>query len=193
MDHLVFATHNQDKLKEVQQLIGNHIRLLSLDDIGCNEEIPETATTIQGNAEIKANFVYKHYQYNCFADDTGLEIDALGGEPGVYSARYGGENCSYQDNVNKVLSNLLHVQNRKASFVTCICLIINQQVTFFEGRVKGTITSQPRGEKGFGYDPVFLPDGYKKTYAELTLSEKNKISHRSQAVQQLITFLNHGK
>lgn len=189
MEKLVFATHNKDKLREVRLLLNEHYDLLSLDDLNVHEEIPETADTIQGNAHQKAHHIYGRFQINCFADDTGLEIDALGGDPGVYSARYAGENCSYQDNVSKVLLNMLNIQNRKACFKTVICLIQNGVPKYFEGKVNGNITTEQKGDGGFGYDPIFLPEGFDKTFAEIDPDEKNRISHRGIAVKKLITYL----
>ncbi len=186
---LVFATNNKHKLEEVKQIPGNQFEILSLKDINCFEEIPETQNTIAGNSSQKANYVYHKYKINCFADDTGLEIDALNGEPGVYSARYAGENCSFEDNVNKVLNKLQGETNRNALFRTVISLIIDGKEFQFEGVIKGKITETKKGNGGFGYDPVFLPDGYDKTFAELPSAVKNKISHRALATQKLINFL----
>jgi len=190
---LIFATNNKHKLKEVRQILGNKFNILSLKDIDCNEEIPETQNTIKGNASQKSRFVYEKYKIDCFADDTGLEIDALNGAPGVYSARYAGENCSFEDNVQKVLKELENIENRKARFKTVISLIINKKEYFFEGIINGTITTQKKGYDGFGYDPIFLPDGCAGTFAELPSDEKNKISHRGIATRKLIAFLqNYG-
>ncbi len=190
---LIFATNNKHKLKEVRQILGNKFNILSLKDIDCNEEIPETQNTIKGNASQKSRFVYEKYKIDCFADDTGLEIDALNGAPGVYSARYAGENCSFEDNVQKVLKELENIENRKARFKTVISLIINKKEYFFEGIINGTITTQKKGYDGFGYDPIFLPDGCAGTFAELPPDEKNKISHRGIATRKLIAFLqNYG-
>ena len=186
---LIFATNNKHKLEEVREILGNRFKILSLKDINCFEEIPETQNTIKGNASQKAHYIYNKYKIDCFADDTGLEIDALNGAPGVYSARYAGENCSYEDNVQKVLKELKNETNRKARFKTVISLIINGKEYFFEGKIKGKITNNKRGTSGFGYDPVFLPEGYTETFAELSAVEKNKISHRGLATQKLIKFL----
>ncbi|NOZ34680.1 MAG: non-canonical purine NTP diphosphatase [Chlorobi bacterium] len=186
---LVFATNNNHKLKEVKEILDNQFEILSLNDINCFEEIPETQNTIAGNASEKAHFIFNKYKINCFADDTGLEIEALNGEPGVYSARYAGENCSYEDNVQKVLQKLKDQTNRNAKFRTVISLIINGKESLFEGIINGSITENKRGKDGFGYDPIFLPDGYNKTFAELPQEEKNKISHRGLATQKLINFL----
>ncbi|MRH99914.1 non-canonical purine NTP diphosphatase [Kriegella sp. EG-1] len=185
---LVFATHNQNKLKEVQLLLPNHITLLSLDDIGCTEEIAETAETLEGNAKIKADYVTKNYGLSCFADDTGLLVDALNGAPGVYSARYAGEQKNDEDNINKLLKTLTN-ENRSAHFKTVIALNLNNESYFFEGKVFGTISKKKSGIEGFGYDPIFIPKEFKKTFAELPISIKNKISHRGKAIHKLITYL----
>ncbi|MGE0561831.1 MAG: non-canonical purine NTP diphosphatase [Flavobacteriales bacterium] len=190
---LVFATNNKNKIKEIKHLIGNSIELLSLEDIGCLEDIPETADTIQGNAIQKAKYVYNNYGYNCFADDTGLEIEALNGDPGVYSARYAGEQKSPEDNMNKVLEKLEEKLNRNAQFKTVMALIINGEVNCFEGIVKGEITHLRSGNEGFGYDPIFKPKGYNITYSEMNLELKNKISHRALATQKLIGYLREFK
>ncbi|MDR6301083.1 non-canonical purine NTP diphosphatase [Mesonia maritima] len=186
---LVFATHNQHKFEEIKNLIPNYIDLLSLYEIGCNEEIDETGTTIDQNAVIKAQYVNDHYQLNCFADDTGLEVDELNNEPGVYSARYAGDEKNNEANIQKLLKNLEGKENRKARFKTVIALTINEQETLFTGICEGTITTEKRGEKGFGYDPVFQPKGFNKTFAEMSQEEKSKISHRGKAVKQLIDYL----
>lgn len=186
---LVFATNNKNKIKEIKHLIGNSIELLSLEDIGCLEDIPETSDTIQGNAIQKAKYVYDNYGYNCFADDTGLEIDELNGEPGIYSARYAGEQRNPEDNMNKVLEKLNDATNRNAQFKTVIALIINGEISCFEGIVKGEMTRVRSGEEGFGYDPIFKPKGYDITYSEMNLELKNKISHRALATHQLIEHL----
>ncbi|MCK0147016.1 non-canonical purine NTP diphosphatase [Arenibacter sp. F26102] len=185
---LVFATHNRNKLKEVQVLFPKEIELLSLEDIGCLDEIPETATTLEGNAIIKANFVTENYGYPCFADDTGLLVDALEGAPGVYSARYAGEQKNAVDNMDKLLSQLLNQSNRSAHFKTVIALNLNNETLLFKGIVDGEITTTKKGERGFGYDPIFKPNGYDQTFAELPLSVKNEISHRAKAIQQLLAF-----
>lgn len=189
MIKLVFATNNKNKIKEIKQLLNNSLELLSLEDIGCLEDIPETADTIEGNAIQKAQYVYEKYGYNCFADDTGLEIDALNGEPGVYSARYAGEQKNAEDNMMKVLINLQDVENRSAQFKTVIALIVDEKVTCFEGIVKGEITTDKSGNEGFGYDPIFKPKGYDLSYAEMSLELKNEISHRAIATKKLIQFL----
>jgi XTP/dITP diphosphohydrolase len=187
---LVFATNNSNKLKEIQHKLGNQIELLGLKDIGCDEDIPETATTLEGNALQKAMYVYEKFGYNCFADDTGLEIDALNGEPGVYSARYAGEAKDAQANMDKVIEKLENRANRNARFRTVIALIINGKQTLMDGEIKGTILPKKRGLEGFGYDPIFQPEGYEQSFAEMDLNEKNKISHRARAVEKLVAFLN---
>lgn len=186
---LIFATHNQHKTQEARAILGEKWTLKNLHDIGCEEEIPETTDTLQGNALQKAQYVVDHFHTNCFADDTGLEIEALDGRPGVYSARYAGEHCTYQDNVNKVLEEMQGMTNRKACFKTVIALILDGETYLFEGRVDGTIIETPRGTNGFGYDPVFVPDGYDQTFAEMGDEEKNSISHRARAMQKLMEFL----
>ena len=186
---LVSATNNANKIKEIKQLLPSSINLLSLQDIKCNEDIPETSDTIKGNAIQKAEYVYKNYGYNCFADDTGLEVEALGGEPGVYSARYAGEQKNADDNMDLLLSKLHEKENRKARFITVIALIINGEVNCFQGIVEGTITKEKSGKEGFGYDPIFKPNGYNITFSEMNLDEKNKISHRGKAVRKLVDFL----
>ena len=188
MKDLVFATHNAHKLEEIRAIL-NEYNILGLNDINCHTDIIEDANTLEGNAIIKANFVTDNYNINCFADDTGLEVEALGGAPGVYSARYAGENCSYQDNVIKLLDALKNIENRKARFRTVIALNLDGKQYTFEGIVNGIITKEQHGEKGFGYDPIFLPDGYDITFAEMPLEVKNKISHRGIATQKLIEFL----
>lgn len=186
---IVFATHNKHKAEEARAILGSQWELKDLREIGCLTDIPETADTLKGNALQKAQFVVDHYQVNCFADDTGLEIEALNGRPGVYSARYAGEGCSFADNMNKVLQEMEGVSNRKACFKTVIALVLDGQVHYFEGRVDGQITTEQHGNEGFGYDPIFLPDGYTQTFAEMPADEKNKISHRGRAMQKLIDFL----
>lgn len=186
---LVFATNNQHKLKELQAILGDHFELLSLKDIGCFEEIPEEQPTLEGNARQKAEYIYEKFGFSCFADDTGLEIDALKGEPGVYSARYAGEAKDQQANMDKVLARLINEENRKARFRTVISLVLDGEEKQFDGIVEGEITRDKRGGSGFGYDPIFLPNGYEKTFAEMDLSEKNQISHRARAVQKLVEYL----
>lgn len=187
---LVFATANQNKVKEVQQLLPKHINILSLKDIGCTEDIPETQPTIEGNAIQKAEYVKQHYNYDCFADDTGLEVLALNGEPGVLSARYAGEQKNANDNMNKLLTHLKTNDNRNAHFKTVIALQLNGKQHVFTGVCEGEITTTKQGNKGFGYDPIFKPNGHTNTFAEMDLDTKNTISHRGKAVQQLVAFLN---
>ncbi|GGW67083.1 XTP/dITP diphosphohydrolase [Winogradskyella epiphytica] len=186
---LVFATNNLNKLKEVQALMPPNITLLSLADIDCTEDIPETLPTIEGNAVQKAEYLKTHYGYDCFADDTGLEVDALNGEPGVYSARYAGPQRNSEDNIQKLLTELKDKSNRNAQFKTVIALHLNGELHTFTGICKGEITTEKHGEGGFGYDPVFKAEGYEQTFAEISLEEKNKIGHRGLAVKQLIEFL----
>ncbi|MBO3116007.1 non-canonical purine NTP diphosphatase [Winogradskyella sp. DF17] len=186
---IVFATNNKNKLKEVQALVPKHIKILSLSDIGCHEDIPETQSTIEGNAKQKADYIKSKYGYDCFADDTGLEVAVLNGAPSVYSARYAGPQRNAEDNTNKLLSELEDKTNRSAQFKTVIALHLNGTLHTFTGICKGEITTQKHGEKGFGYDPIFRPDGYIQTFAEMELALKNKIGHRGKAVQKLITFL----
>jgi len=185
---LVFATHNPNKLREVQILFPKEIELLSLTDIGCLDEIPETADDLEGNAIIKANFVTENYGYPCFADDTGLLVDALDGAPGVHSARYAGEQKNADDNMDKLLLQLKNQTKRSAHFKTVIALNINHEQLLFKGTVHGEITTQRKGGEGFGYDPIFKPNGYDKTFAELPISVKNEISHRAKAIQQILAF-----
>jgi XTP/dITP diphosphohydrolase len=187
---LVFATNNRHKLEEVAAKINDQIHLLTLEDIGSKEDIEETGATFKENASIKSRYVYDNYQLNCFGDDSGLVVDALNGEPGVYSARYAGEHGNHPANINKVLEKLKGIENRKARFKTVISLIWNGREHFFEGTVEGTIRHQTAGNGGFGYDPIFQPDGYDITFAEMSLEEKNKISHRAKAMEKLIGFLN---
>ena len=187
---LVFATNNHNKIKEVQSLIPQHIKLLSLEDIGCLEDVPETQSTIVGNAKQKAEYIKTNYGYDCFADDTGLEVQALNGDPGVYSARYAGEQRNADDNINKLLNELKPHANRHAQFKTVIALHLNGKLQTFTGICEGDITQTKQGDKGFGYDPIFKAKGYTKTFAEISLEEKNTIGHRGKAVKQLIDFLN---
>lgn len=186
---LVFATHNQHKLQEVQAMLPN-FTIVDLTTIGCTEDIDETAPTLQGNAILKANYISKKYKINCFADDTGLEIEALNNEPGVYSARYAGEHGNSEANTKKVLVNLQGKTNRKAQFKTIIALNLDNKQFLFEGVCKGTILQEKQGLKGFGYDPIFKPLGFNKSFAEMTLDQKSKISHRGKAIQKLVDFLN---
>ena len=189
---LVFATHNQNKFKEVQLLLPSHIELLNLNDIGCTKDIPETADTIEGNAVLKAEYVKNHFGYDCFADDTGLEVTALNGDPGVYSARYAGEEKSAAANIQKLLTELEGKENRHARFKTAIALTVGLESVMFIGLCDGAITTTERGEKGFGYDPVFLPEGKTETFAEMSLTEKRDIGHRGKAMRQLIAYLTKG-
>jgi XTP/dITP diphosphohydrolase len=186
---LVFASNNKNKIKEIQQLLPETIQVLSLEDIGCFVDIPETADTIEGNAILKANYVTENYGYNCFADDSGLEIDALNGEPGVYSARYAGSQRNDNDNMDLVLEKLATETNRKANFKTVIALNFNGNQHLFTGIVDGEIIKEKIGNHGFGYDPIFVANGYTKTFAELPMEEKSAISHRGKAVKQLVSFL----
>lgn len=187
---LVFATNNSNKLKEVQALLPKSITLLSLQDIGCLEDIPETQPTIEGNAIQKARYVKEHYGYDCFADDTGLEVSALNDAPGVYSARYAGEQRDANDNMIKLLTELLLKDDRSAQFKTVIALHLNDELKTFTGICKGNIAKERAGNKGFGYDPIFRPNGYTQTFAEMNLELKNKIGHRGKAVKQLVDYLN---
>jgi len=186
---LVFATNNPNKLSEIRPLVPEGIEILSLKDINCNEQLPETNPTLQKNALQKAKYVFDNYGFNCFADDTGLEIDALGGEPGVYSARYAGEDCRAEDNMKKVLDKLEGEKERSAKFRTVIALIIEGEETLFEGECKGRMTETKSGVEGFGYDPIFTPLEYNITFAEMTIDEKGKISHRGKSVEKLVDFL----
>lgn len=188
---LVFATNNLNKLKEVQKLIPETITLLSLKDIGCNEDIPETQNTIEGNAIQKAEYVKTHYGYDCFADDTGLEVNALNGEPGVFSARYAGPQRDANDNMDKLLHHLENKNDRSAQFKTVIALHLNGKLETFTGICKGSITQTKSGSQGFGYDPIFKAEDYAQTFAEITLEEKNRIGHRGKAVSKLVDFLNN--
>jgi XTP/dITP diphosphohydrolase len=186
---LVFASNNKNKIREMQLLLPGSIQILSLLDIGCLEDIPETAETIEGNAILKANYVTEKFGYNCFADDSGLEVAVLNGAPGVYSARYAGEQKNDNDNMDKVLAKLKGESNRKANFKTVICLNLNGEQHLFTGIIKGKIIEDKIGSNGFGYDPIFVADGYDKTFAELTIEAKSAISHRGLAVKQLVAFL----
>ena len=186
---LVFATNNLHKLEEVSAILGNQIELLSLNDINCHIDIPETADTMEGNALLKSRFIYENYGMNCFADDTGLEVEALEGAPGVYSARYAGDGHNSEANMIKLLDNLKEKKNRKAQFRTAISLIIDEKEYLFEGIIKGEIGTIKKGDSGFGYDPIFVPEGYNETFAELGSDIKNKISHRALAINKLCEFL----
>lgn len=187
---LVFVTANVHKAAEVQKVVSNTIKILSLKDLNCNDDIAETADTFRGNALLKAQHVYNKYNKNCFADDSGLEVEALNNEPGVFSARYAGEPKSDEKNTEKLLKNLVGIENRKACFRTVIALILDGKEYFFEGKIEGQISLQPTGTNGFGYDPVFIPNGYSKTFAQMTSDEKNQISHRAKAVAMMNEFLN---
>jgi XTP/dITP diphosphohydrolase len=186
---LVFASNNKNKIKEIQNVLPEGITLISLEDINCREEIPETANTIEGNAILKANYITEKYGYNCFADDTGLEVEALNGSPGVFSARYAGEPSDANANMQKLLGALENKTNRKAQFKTVITLNLNGEQFHFTGICQGEITMDKSGNEGFGYDPIFQPEGYNKTFAELSIEQKNQISHRGKATKQLINFL----
>ena len=194
MKQICFVTRihlkcNKNKLQEIQQLLFS-FKIISLDDLNFFDDIPETENTIERNAFLKANFINNKFNIDCFSDDTGLFIDSLDGLPGVKSARFAGENSNSEENISLVLKSLENKKSRSATFKTVICLIINNRKHFFEGSVPGTITEQKSGESGFGYDPIFIPFGYNKTFSEMTIEEKNLISHRSKAVQKLIKFLN---
>lgn len=187
---LVFVTNNAHKLEEISSILGGKMELLSLKDIQCTADIPETADTLEGNAIQKAEYIHRHYGLDCFADDTGLEVEALDGAPGVYSARYAGEGHNSEANMQKLLHNLEGKDNRKARFRTAICLIMDDEQHLFEGICRGEIIKEKRGGAGFGYDPIFVPEGYTETFAELGNDIKNTISHRAKAVQMLCEFLN---
>jgi XTP/dITP diphosphohydrolase len=185
---IVFATNNLHKLTEIKDLAGNDFKIISLSEIGCKDDIPETGATLEANASQKSFYIFKKFGCDCFADDTGLEIDALDKRPGVYSARYAGEECNFEDNINKVLLEMQNIDNRKACFRTVISLIISGKEIQFEGKVDGIILKEKHGQKGFGYDPIFKPDGYDQTFAEMPLDLKNRISHRGRAVMKLIEY-----
>lgn len=189
MKKLVFATNNIHKLSEVRAILEPQYSIVSLAELGCIDDIPETAKTLEGNALLKAKYVYEKFGLECFADDTGLEVDALGGAPGVYSARYAGEENNSQNNMSKLLALLGDNPNRTACFRTVIALFQNDKVSYFEGKITGTIGCHPQGNSGFGYDPVFIPDGYSDTFAQLSGEEKNQISHRALAVKKLTEYL----
>lgn len=186
---LIFATNNKHKLEEVRALLKGKVEIVSLEEMGLSGEIPETADTLQGNALQKAQWVWDKTHTDCFADDTGLEVDALNGAPGVYSARYAGEHCSFDDNINKLLDAMEGRCNRKADFRTVICLIENGKPTYFEGRVDGCILTERYGKDGFGYDPIFLPDRFAVSFAEMPMEVKNRISHRGRATAKLAEYL----
>jgi len=189
MSKLIFATHNQHKAEEVAQMIGNLYEVADLSQTSIDEDIPETGNTLESNARLKARYVYDRTGLNVFADDTGLEVEALGGQPGVITARYAGPECDSEKNMRKLLAELANEENRRAQFRTVICLKIGEDEYTFEGIVKGTITKKFSGNGGFGYDPIFMPDGYNQTFAEMTMDEKNKISHRGLAIAKLVKFL----
>ena len=187
---IVFATNNANKLKEVQAMLPEHIKILSLQDINCLEDIPETADTLEGNAILKADHVTKNYGYNCFADDTGLEVTSLDNAPGVYSARYAGLENNSENNMQKLLDNLMDKKDRSAQFRTAVCLNLNGNQTVFEGICTGEILPKKQGDAGFGYDPIFKPENYTVSFAEMDMNTKGKISHRGLAIQQLVSYLN---
>ncbi|WP_395076699.1 non-canonical purine NTP diphosphatase [Flavobacterium sp.] len=186
---IIFATNNHNKIIEIQSMLPKSIEIMSLESISCLEDIPETADTIEGNAIQKANYVLEKYGYDCFADDTGLEVQILNGEPGVYSARYAGEQRNADDNMDKLLSELSNKSNRKAQFKTVICLNLNGTQHLFTGIAQGKITKEKIGNGGFGYDPIFIPDGFSESFAQLSLETKNEISHRGKATKLLLDFL----
>jgi len=188
---LVFATNNNHKFKEIQEVLKGRIVLLNLMDLGFKEDIPEDQNTLEGNAAQKAFYIYNIFGISCFADDTGLEIEALHGEPGVFSARYAGKNCTFEDNMNKVLLKMAGETNRKACFRTIIALVEHGILTTFRGEIEGVITNSKRGIRGFGYDPIFQPVGYEQTFAEMSPEEKNKISHRALAINALVSYFNY--
>jgi XTP/dITP diphosphohydrolase len=191
--NICFATNNAHKLEEIQAILGNKFHVLSLEDIGCKEELPEERDTLEGNSLQKAEYVFQNYKVACFADDTGLEVEGLNGEPGVYSARYAGAQRNPEDNMDLLLKNLQDKRNRKARFRTVITLIQSEGTHQFEGIVEGTILEERKGKGGFGYDPIFLPTGFSNTLAEMSMEEKNQISHRARATQKLVEFLNQFK
>ena len=189
MRKIVFATNNQHKLSEVRNILSDDFEIISLNQLGFNDEIPETGETLAENASQKSHFIFERFQVDCFSDDTGLEVEALNGAPGVYSARYAGEKATYEDNVNKLLFEMKGQTNRKAAFKTVISLILDGKEYLFEGKVEGEIVTDKRGVGGFGYDPVFLPEGFNKTFSEMAPEVKNKISHRGRATAKLVDFL----
>lgn len=186
---IVFATNNPNKLKEIQALMPEEIKILSLKEVGCTEDIPETGTTLEANAFQKAHYLKKHYGYDCFADDTGLEVESLNGAPGVYSARYAGTERSAEANMAKILDELQGKENRKAQFRTAIALILNGEEHLFEGKVEGKISEAKQGEEGFGYDPIFIPENRTRSFAQMSMEEKGAISHRGRAVKKLVEYL----
>lgn len=193
MKKIVFATNNAHKLSEIRSILGDEYEILSLRDINCDVDIPETTSTLEGNAEIKVRYIKEHFGYDCFADDTGLEVDALNGAPGVFSARYAGQEHDSLKNMNLLLKNMSDKTDRKARFRTVIALLIDNQLTLMDGVVEGEITLQPQGDNGFGYDPIFSPEGFDVTFAQMDSSIKNKISHRARATEKLIEYLNQIK
>lgn len=190
MKEICFATNNKHKIAEVSQMLQGKYKLLSLEEIGCHVELPEEQDTLEGNSLQKAAYVWDNYEVSCFADDTGLEVEALNGAPGVYSARYAGPQRSDADNIKLLLQSLEGQQNRKARFRTCVTLILDGKEHQFEGIVNGSITQEWKGDKGFGYDPVFIPEGFEETFAEMTSEQKNAISHRGRAIRKLVDYLN---
>ncbi len=186
---LVFATNNKNKIQEIQSLVNDQFKILSLKEIGCNQDLVESKSTLEGNSLQKAKYIFDNFKYNCFADDTGLEIDSLNGEPGVYSARYAGTECDAEKNIIKVLNKLKNETRRNARFITVITLLIGDNKIIFKGICEGKITYEKKGKGGFGYDPIFIPNGYNKTFSQMSSTEKNKISHRGLAVKKLINFL----
>ena len=186
---LVFATNNLNKLKEVQEMLSNSIEILSLKDINCFDDVDETETTLEGNAKLKADYITNNFGYNCFADDTGLEVASLGGKPGVYSARFAGEPANSENNMQKLLTKLEPKENRKAQFRTAVCLNLDGKQFLFEGICKGEILKEKQGKEGFGYDPIFKPEGFSESFARMNSEKKNKISHRGIAIQKLTDFL----
>lgn len=186
---IVFVSGNQNKLKEIKALVPQHIEIISLNEIEEGVEIEETANTLEGNAELKAQYVWGKYKLNAFADDTGLEVKALNNEPGVFSARYAGAKATSEDNMSKLMFQMDDTMDRSAQFRTSICLILNGEKTFFEGKVSGVIAQNQKGNFGFGYDSIFIPDGYNRTFGQMTAEEKNKLSHRKMAVKKMVEFL----
>lgn len=193
MREIIIATHNQHKVEEIQQMVKGKVNIISLKSLGENKDIPETGDTLEENARQKARYIYDKFHKDCFADDTGLEVEALDNRPGVYSARYAGEHCSFEDNMNKMLDEMQGKTNRKACFRTVICLIENGEEKFFEGICRGNITTEKYGTKGFGYDPIFIPEGCGESFAEMSGEDKNKISHRGKATRKLIEYLLKGE
>lgn len=189
MKQIVFSTHNENKLNEIKKILSDNFKILGLSDLNFDDEIIESGKTLAQNADIKASYINKLYNVDCFADDTGLEINSLNGEPGVYSARYAGDECSSEKNIEKVLNSLSNKNCRKAVFKTVICLVFSNEKYFFEGKVYGSISSKRMGKQGFGYDPIFVPNGFNKTFSQMSMDEKNKISHRAIAVEKLSKFL----